>query len=673
MSNTESRFEITTGAAFFYTGGEKSYMYADLIIDSIVRHDALQEAAELAMKRFPYLATRVALSEEGDRYILEANDKPFVVVNKNGYVTDADDKSNGYLLGISHFNEHIFIAIFHGLADGGALKTLCQAIIQGYFEHIDGRRYSVSAVDVHDSPSPEEWENPYDHAVKPENTFRRNYRKGFEFEKEQTDDNLTALYSFTVPEDVVVDYAKKDEGNVSGLISLALARTLDIVEPDNEQIIHVSCPMDLRKMLHCEKTLRNCTKSAKYEITPALRNKPQNVQLSCLKGQMMLQSSAEYQMPRYFIDRQECESFYAIDSLEGKKAFYAAGSFKTDPIVSYLGKIDFGELNDRVNDVFVYGKVTGCAGMQNVCVCFRNRCRISISYNLKSIRFLKVFVNEMLDFSYEHSPVIQIDYDHPASSVEVTNYAERYFTFTDDDLSISCKSFLPVSGKIENVVIAGHGFAGHKDSRAIRTFANILLGCNPSCMVLAFDLPGHGNDTGTPLRLVNCDRYITALRKYVGQKYPGAKLYYYATSFGGYLALKYAWEHDMPFEKMVLRCPAVHMSEILNRKVISEDMRKSLNEKGFCLSGFDILVRVDEEYLDELESFSVEKSDYSAMADKLLIIQGTEDELVDYDRVEDFCGKNNIRCILSEGADHRFVDSEKMKDAIYKTIDFMGL
>lgn len=673
MGNNINQFEITTGTPFFYLDGPKSYMYADLVIDSEVRHDALQHAAELVMKRFPYFAVKTALSDQGDRYILVPNDKPFNVVRQNAYVTEDDRAANGYLLGISHYNEHILIAAFHGLTDGGGLKKLCQTIIQGYFECLEGKDFPGTDIDLHESPSSEEWEDPYAHAVELENVFRRHYKDGFSFTEDQITDGFPTLYSFTVPENVVVGYAKKDEGNVSGLISLALARALEIIDPETDRIMHIACPMDLRKMLGCEKTLRNCTKSARYELTPELRSKPQNVQLSCLKAQMLLQSSSEYQMPRYYKDRQEIDRFYALSSLREKKAYYAQGAFKSEPIVSYLGKIDFGELNDRVRDVFIYGKVAGCAGMQCVCVCFKNRCRISTSYNLMGIRFLKTFVNEILDFSYEHSPVVQIDYESPASAVEVANYVEKFFSIAEGDSNIRCKMFLPLTGKVKNVVIAGHGFAGHKESRAISTFANILLGSNPSCAVLAYDLPGHGADTATPLRIIKCDRYITALRKYVAHEYPEAKVYYYGTSFGGYLGLKYAAEHTMPFEKMALRCPAVNMLEILNSKIISEDMRKSLRERGFCMSGFDVLVRMDTEFLEELKKFSVEKFSYSNMAKKLMIIQGTEDELVDWDRVEHFSVKNSIRYFLSEGADHRFIDGEKMKDAIYKIIDFFGL
>ena len=673
MNNTEKRFEITTGAPFFYMNGNMIYMYADLVIDSVVDHAALQHAAELAMKRFPYFAVRIALSEDGCRYILEANDRPFTVVKKNGYVTARDWESNGYLVGVSHYNEHIFISAFHGLTDGSGLKKLSQAIIQGYFEALEGREFAGSDVDVHDSPSPAEWEDPYAHTVELENIFTRRYREVPELTPNMIDNDFATLYSFTVPEDVVVDYAKKDEGNVSGLISLALARTIDIIAPDNDYAVHVACPMDMRKILGCEKTLRNCTKSTRYELTPELRDKPQNVQLSCLKAQMLLMSSAEYQMPRYRKDKLEYDRFCAIDSLEGKKAYYAAGSLKGEAIVSYLGRIDFGELNDRVRDVFIYGKVAGCAGMQCVCVCFKNRCRICVSYNLKGIRSLKVFVNELLDFSYEHSPVVRIDYESPAAAVEVANFTQKYFTINDGEGGIRCKDFLPLSGKVENVVIAGHGFAGHKESRAISTFANILLSSNPNCAVIAYDLPGHGEDAGTPLRLTTCDRYITLLRKYIQDKYPEAKVYYYGTSFGGYLPLKYVAEHGMVFEKVALRCPAVTMYETVNKKLISEDMRKSLKENGYCLSGFDVLVKMDTEFLGELEKFNVEDTDYSGMAKDILIIQGTEDELLDWDRVEAFCVKNNIPYFLSEGADHRFVDGEKMKDAIYKIIDFMGL
>jgi len=652
--------------------GNKVMVYADLILDSDVDHNALQRAAELVMQRYPYFAVKVALSDEGDRYILETNDRPFTVIKKNGYVTESSGDTNDYLLGISHYNEHILISVFHGLTDGFGLKILSQAIIQGYFECLEGREFSGEA-DLHGSPSEEEWEDPFKHTVEIENVFKLKNRKTEILDADNYDDSTARVYSFTVPEDVVVNYAKKDEGSVSGLISLALARTLDIMEPDNNVTVHVACPMNIRGILGCDRTLRNCTKSARYELTPELRNKPQNVQLSCLKAQMLIQSSEEYQMPRYYEDKKELTRLYSIDSIEGKKDFFRKGALKAEPIISYLGKIDFGELNDRVKDVFIYGKVMGCTGIQSVCVCFKNRCRICASYNFRYIGFLKMFVNELLDFCYESSPLVRIDYESPANPVEVANYAEKYFSVKDGVMNVRCKMFVPFREKVRHVVIAGHGFAGHKESRAISNFADTLMFKNRNSVVIAYDLPGHGEDMGTSLRLKTCGEYLTAVKSYAEQNYPEAKIYYYGTSFGGYLGLRYAEKHNMPFEKMALRCPAVNMYETLNKKIITEEMRKSLNEKGFCLSGFDVLIRLDGEFIDELKESSVYNLDYSGMAEKLLIIQGTADELVDCGEVVSFSERNGIRHIISEGADHRFIDGNKMRKAIDDIIEFFGI
>ncbi len=81
--------------------------------------------------------------------------------------------------------------------------------------------------------------------------------------------------------------------------------------------------------------------------------------------------------------------------------------------------------------------------------------------------------------------------------------------------NICCKYFYPTN-KIEQVVIAVHGFAGDKDSSVIEAIAKEL---NQNTLVVAFDLPCHGEDnTDCTLKLSQCLHYLDVVIDTVKKK-----------------------------------------------------------------------------------------------------------------------------------------------------------
>ena len=73
------------------------------------------------------------------------------------------------------------------------------------------------------------------------------------------------------------------------------------------------------------------------------------------------------------------------------------------------------------------------------------------------------------------------------------------------------------------------------------------------------------------------------------------------------------------------------------------------------------------ELLEELYENDVRKLDFVDESEKILITQGTNDELVPYDEVRDFADNNIIEFRTVEGADHLFSNPAKMR----KYIDYV--
>lgn len=640
-------------------------MFADILLSERILADVLQRAAELTIDRFPYFKVKQEVSEDGSRYVLAENDKPFPVTEKNGYVDFASELANGYLFTVSFFENHLFLQMFHGLSDGKGFLVLLRTLLKTYFELKEGRSFACEgAKDISDAPNEEEWKDPVNCLRPAPSEFHLKKQNYFSFPAEKISNENVKLYNFSVPEQVLVNYAKKNEGGVSGVIALALARAIDCMEIENELPIRIACPMDMRKTLGCSETLRNCTKSSAYTHSVALRSLPYEKQLSVLKGQMMLQASEEYQLPRFLQDRKELEQLSSLPGIEEKKRFFSDVRLKQEPIVSYLGNFDMGELNDRIEHAAIYGKIAGRAGMQNVCLCFKGRCYIYTSYNLKSESYIRMFANEMRDFSNDCSPLVCVDYDAPAEKTLI------YKQIKENNIQLSALLFTASTRQVKYALVAVHGFAGHKESIAIQKLFDGIFNRCEDVAVLSFDLPGHGSDEEA-LSLKNCDAYISAAANYMRRQYPGAELILYGNSFGGYLSLKYISEHPDTFDKAVLRCPAVKMGSTLKKKLLSPDDLVILREGGTVEKGFDMKVKIQQGLLDSLDGNFVFEKDFSEKAENMLIVQGQNDELVDWEDVEEFAKRNNVHLVLSKEADHRFLIGNTMAETIEDCVNFI--
>ena len=54
----------------------------------------------------------------------------------------------------------------------------------------------------------------------------------------------------------------------------------------------------------------------------------------------------------------------------------------------------------------------------------------------------------------------------------------KYFDINDNGHSIRCKLFCNDQRSIDDVILCGHGFAGHKDNKSTERFAETVLSKN---------------------------------------------------------------------------------------------------------------------------------------------------------------------------------------------------
>ena len=249
---------------------------------------------------------------------------------------------------------------------------------------------------------------------------------------------------------------------------------------------------------------------------------------------------------------------------------------------------------------------------------------------------------------------------------------EKYFEINKSGQNIRCKLYCGKNAPIDAVVLFGHGFAGHKDNGAARKFADRVLTKYRGIAVLTYDLPCHGNDVKKKLVLQDCMTYMDLVLAYIRTEIGTDRIYSYATSFGGYLVLKYMAEYGDPFVKIALRCPAIDMYGVLTRTIMKNDQLQDLRRGKSVQAGFDRKIEVSRQFLDDLQASDLRQNGYLDWADDIIIIHGTKDEVVPFEDSAAFADDNVIELIPVENADHRFQNPACMEFATKKVLEFFA-
>ena len=248
---------------------------------------------------------------------------------------------------------------------------------------------------------------------------------------------------------------------------------------------------------------------------------------------------------------------------------------------------------------------------------------------------------------------------------------ERYFEVNGGGHNVRCKLYCKDLRSVSRVVVFCHGFGGHKDNSAAEKLAQRLLSKFKDVGLITFNWPCHGDDVKKKLCLDDCMAYLDLVVSYARDTL-GAELYCNATSFGGYLTLLYLTRRGNPFRKIVLRCPAVPMHEVLTNAIVDEKSLEALSKGREALVGFDRKVPVSPAFLEELEANDVREGDFLDWAEDILILHGTDDEIVPFGGAAAFSEEKLIDLIPVEGADHRFRHPGTMETAMKETVNFFG-
>ena len=250
---------------------------------------------------------------------------------------------------------------------------------------------------------------------------------------------------------------------------------------------------------------------------------------------------------------------------------------------------------------------------------------------------------------------------------------EKYFDINNNGHSIRCKLYCNDPRNYKKIIVCGHGFAGHKDNKATSDFAEVVLSKKKDVAILAFDWPAHGQDVKKKLLLEDCNTYLGLVIEYCNKELGVTDIKGYANSFGAFVYLDYIAKYGNPFTKVALRSPAITIYDSLMNNIMTKENLEAINKGRAAQVGFDRKTTITQEYIDELKASDVRKNEYIDEFEKILILHGDEDEIIDFNAVKQFADDNLIEFVTIEGGDHRFMRPAAMGTARKHVIEFLDL
>ena len=393
-------YKNTTGDAFFYGGLGTDFGMVHGVIEmkDPVDRDDLQRAVDTAMPRFPYFCTK-AVVEDG-RYVLKSNDAPFVVYEQEEPIPPGDERLNGYLITFGCWENKLYADNFHGMGDGRGTVAVVQSVLYYYcLYHYGGPINCPGVMLADETPDPEEYADPMDYAPPPQKGFVPPEPVSyFALPEERVGpDEPHTLYTISMNQKDFVKYTKSIDGSPAVMAALFLSRAIDEVHPDHDKPIAVSMPVDIRGILGCEKTRQNCVQPIDLVYSDRIKAMPLEMQATCYRGMVFVKTDPDQILPLLALRAAASNQTEQPKGPEQiRDAMFASGDAFSTPIASYMGTMDYGDVEKYRTNFFSTGDARFSGLTLNVFTA-GDTITFNLQYALKTDVYFKAMIHQLLE------------------------------------------------------------------------------------------------------------------------------------------------------------------------------------------------------------------------------------------------------------------------------------
>ncbi|MCF0228677.1 MAG: hypothetical protein HUJ76_03145 [Parasporobacterium sp.] len=386
---------ITAGSYFLHTGENETggYVIIRLLLKESVKPDVLKDAVQASFTRFPYFSVKLVL--EGTDFYLVDNDLPPVVTEDGEPFELGAEISNFHLLGFSCKGNYLYVFMDHMLTDGRGISDFIYTLLYCYFKNAYNRDFDCPGCrkpgeEIGDN----EYEDPFG-AVLPVTgeTGNRGNEHFFRLPEAMNDSGDCRSHIISISQKDLMQAARNTDNSPSTFVVLKLMEAIDEVHPDHKEKININLCADVRGAIHMKDTHQCSVVGLNLVYDDKLRSMPEPMRGTCIRGQVIIQNDEESLKDTFRFMTDAEHGLMEIRDLEQRIKEYKKGLDSTTPIVSYVGKYDFGELNRFVESVII---LTDAAGSMLIEInAIEDRFFLSMSSRVTSDVYADAFMHQL--------------------------------------------------------------------------------------------------------------------------------------------------------------------------------------------------------------------------------------------------------------------------------------
>ncbi len=416
-----SKEKIRSGQAYLYKKNGMESEVVEIRFHKRVSGSYLNVAIAAALKRFPYLNTRL-VELDGDFYIVR-NDMG-ITAKRTQKLARLGHISCGYhLLDVTYYGNTVYVAFHHALCDGRGIKPFLETLIYYYCQikcsskaSADGIRLADSQLLEGETTEPNAGSYSFDESKPPVDVPRDAYAIPENVVEEHDTDYR---YEVHIPVDAFMKVCKENGATPVVMTSLLVSGGIARLYPDFDKPINANIAVDIRDALDLPNTFKNCVRSMPLPYGTDFPAMPLPEQA---KQQRAILTA---QRDRDNCRRQANASLAMFDRLDQLPSFeekqkmmtFFDGMLINTYVISYLGQIVLNENAKYVESMGFYN--SGAAGLGVTMLCCGDKFCLNFKQSFESDKYVKAFceglgrlgvhytVSEVIPFTTPYDQVIR--------------------------------------------------------------------------------------------------------------------------------------------------------------------------------------------------------------------------------------------------------------------------
>jgi len=422
--------KIRSGQAFLYRDCGIRSTVLDIRMKDKVRGDLLRRALEKAIKRYPYLTSKL-VEKNGDFYIAD-NLLSVAFAKTDKFRALGSMKVNYHLIDVTYVDKKICVAFHHALCDGRGIMPFIETLIYYYCCLRYNKTFDATGIRLAGEPLlPGETMEPFgDSKYDIGNTQMPEIIKdGYSLPENANEVSNYYRYEININRDKFMAFAKENNATPAILVALLASKSIKKIHLDTDKPIVCSMASDMRKELGLENTHKNCVGSLYLPYTEVVEKLSLNEQATLYREIMkeqkhpdLIKSAANNQIG--LSDKlDQLETFAAKKQMLSFFNNLCINTF----VISYLGQLQFGECEKYVDSMHLYSG--GNKGLILNMLSAGDYITVDLLQSFESKQLANAFMQSLEEIGLEYNASQRIDFTTTLDRTFATGgwQAEKYY------------------------------------------------------------------------------------------------------------------------------------------------------------------------------------------------------------------------------------------------------